>query len=158
MISNYVTYYSNYCCYQGDNYFEIDVDVGSSSVARWVPVSMQYTLYYYRILYRYNYTSVTTDVYYFEQTALFTVTYCITVSYSFSYLICFYYCNWCCVRNVVGLAIGYSKAIVVDMGFCLQVCQSSCYSCSNHAIIVFIDVDIYWLCFLCCVYYCDTVG
>jgi hypothetical protein len=42
---------------QGDNYFEIDVDVGSSSVA----------------------------------------------------------------RNVVGLAIGYSKAIVVDMGFCLQV-------------------------------------
>jgi hypothetical protein len=24
-------------------------------------------------------------------------------------------------RNVVGLAIGYSKAIVVDMGFCLQV-------------------------------------
>ena len=23
-------------------------------------------------------------------------------------------------RNVVGLAIGYSKAIVVDMGFCLQ--------------------------------------
>ncbi len=42
---------------QGDNYFEIDVDVGSSSVA----------------------------------------------------------------RNVCGLAIGYSKAIVVDMGFCLQV-------------------------------------
>lgn len=26
-----------------------------------------------------------------------------------------------CCRNVVGLAIGYSKAIVVDMGFCLQV-------------------------------------
>ncbi len=24
-------------------------------------------------------------------------------------------------RNVCGLAIGYSKAIVVDMGFCLQV-------------------------------------
>jgi hypothetical protein len=23
-------------------------------------------------------------------------------------------------RNIVGLAIGYSKAIVVDMGFCLQ--------------------------------------
>jgi len=42
--------------FKGDNYFEIDVDVGSSSVA----------------------------------------------------------------RNVVGLAIGYSKAIVVDMGFCLQ--------------------------------------
>lgn len=42
--------------YKGDNYFELDVDVGSSSVA----------------------------------------------------------------RNVVGLAIGYSKAIVVDMGFCLQ--------------------------------------
>jgi hypothetical protein len=43
--------------FKGDNYFEIDVDVGSSSVA----------------------------------------------------------------RNVCGLAIGYSKAIVVDMGFCLQV-------------------------------------
>lgn len=42
--------------YRGDNYFELDVDVGSSSVA----------------------------------------------------------------RNVVGLAMGYSKAIVVDMGFCLQ--------------------------------------
>jgi len=42
--------------YKGDNYFELDVDVGSSSVA----------------------------------------------------------------RNVVGLAIGYSKAIVVDLGFCLQ--------------------------------------
>lgn len=42
--------------YKGDNYFELDVDVGSSSVA----------------------------------------------------------------RNVVGLAMGYSKAIVVDMGFCLQ--------------------------------------
>eukprot|EP00596_Hydrurales_sp_CCMP1899_P010073 CAMPEP_0119044170 /NCGR_PEP_ID=MMETSP1177-20130426/29212_1 /TAXON_ID=2985 /ORGANISM="Ochromonas sp, Strain CCMP1899" /LENGTH=580 /DNA_ID=CAMNT_0007013793 /DNA_START=607 /DNA_END=2349 /DNA_ORIENTATION=+ len=42
--------------YKGENYFELDVDVGSSSVA----------------------------------------------------------------RNVVGLAIGYSKAIVVDMGFCLQ--------------------------------------
>jgi hypothetical protein len=25
------------------------------------------------------------------------------------------------LRNIVGLAIGYSKAIVVDMGFCLQV-------------------------------------
>lgn len=50
--------YPFYCPpWQGDNYFEIDVDVGSSSVA----------------------------------------------------------------RNVVGLAIGYSKAIVVDMGFCLQV-------------------------------------
>jgi nitrate reductase NapE component len=43
--------------FKGENYFELDVDVGSSSVA----------------------------------------------------------------RNVVGLAIGYSKAIVVDMGFCLQV-------------------------------------
>jgi hypothetical protein len=42
--------------YKGDNYFELDVDVGSSSVA----------------------------------------------------------------RNVVGLAMGYSKAIIVDMGFCLQ--------------------------------------
>mmetsp|Transcript_20104 Transcript_20104/g.19407 ORF Transcript_20104/g.19407 Transcript_20104/m.19407 type:complete len:727 (+) Transcript_20104:190-2370(+) len=42
--------------FKGENYFELDVDVGSSSVA----------------------------------------------------------------RNVVGLAIGYSKAIVVDMGFCLQ--------------------------------------
>ena len=42
--------------YKGDNYFELDVDVGSSSVA----------------------------------------------------------------RNIVGLAMGYSKAIVVDMGFCLQ--------------------------------------
>jgi hypothetical protein len=42
--------------FKGDNYFELDVDVGSSSVA----------------------------------------------------------------RNIVGLAIGYSKAIVVDMGFCLQ--------------------------------------
>jgi len=42
--------------FKGDNYFELDVDVGSSSVA----------------------------------------------------------------RNVVGLAIGYSKTIVVDMGFCLQ--------------------------------------
>lgn len=42
--------------YKGDNYFELDVDVGSSSVA----------------------------------------------------------------RNVTGLAMGYSKAIVVDMGFCLQ--------------------------------------
>lgn len=42
--------------FKGDNYFELDVDVGSSSVA----------------------------------------------------------------RNVVGLAMGYSKAIVVDMGFCLQ--------------------------------------
>jgi hypothetical protein len=34
-------------------------------------------------------------------------------------------------RNVVGLAIGYSKAIVVDMGICLQVrvlCFLSCYS------------------------------
>ena len=47
---------------QGDNYFEIDVDVGSSSVA----------------------------------------------------------------RNVCGLAIGYSKAIVVDMGFCLQVTFRVC--------------------------------
>lgn len=42
--------------FKGDNYFELDVDVGSSSVA----------------------------------------------------------------RNIVGLAMGYSKAIVVDMGFCLQ--------------------------------------
>ena len=42
--------------FRGDNYFEVDIDVGSSSVA----------------------------------------------------------------RNVVGLAIGYSKAIVVDIGFCLQ--------------------------------------
>ena len=42
--------------YKDDHYFEVDVDVGSSSVA----------------------------------------------------------------RNVVGLAIGYSKAIVVDMGICLQ--------------------------------------
>jgi hypothetical protein len=42
---------------QGDNYFELDVDVGSSSVA----------------------------------------------------------------RHTVGIALGYSKAIVVDMGFCLQV-------------------------------------
>lgn len=42
--------------YKGDNYFEVDIDVGSSSVA----------------------------------------------------------------RNITGLAIGYSKAIVVDMGICLQ--------------------------------------
>jgi hypothetical protein len=26
-----------------------------------------------------------------------------------------------CLRNVVGLAIGYSKVIVLDMGLCLQV-------------------------------------
>ncbi len=52
--------------WQGDNYFELDVDVGSSSVA----------------------------------------------------------------RNVVGLAIGYSKAIVVDIGFCLQVCIFACHFCS----------------------------
>jgi hypothetical protein len=43
--------------HKGENYFELDVDVGSSSIA----------------------------------------------------------------RNVVGLAIGYSKSIVVDMGLCLQV-------------------------------------
>lgn len=43
--------------YKGENYFELDVDAGSSSVA----------------------------------------------------------------RNIIGLAIGYAKSIVVDMGFCLQV-------------------------------------
>lgn len=66
---------------QGDNYFEIDVDVGSSSVA----------------------------------------------------------------RNVCGLAIGYSKAIVVDMGFCLQVRTSACHdrcgvcnrcACCEYAFII----------------------
>ena len=50
-VSLFLQYY-----FKGDNYFEVDIDVGSSSVA----------------------------------------------------------------KNVVGLAIGYSKAIVVDIGFCLQ--------------------------------------
>lgn len=53
------TYY-----HKGDNYFEVDVDVGSSSIA----------------------------------------------------------------RNVVGLAIGYSKVIVIDMAMCLQVRLQQCMS------------------------------
>ncbi len=69
--------------YKGDNYFELDVDVGSSSVAR----------------------SVNTKSFHI-------------VLFLLSNIICL-------CRNVVGLAIGYSKAIVVDMGFCLQVMWSS---------------------------------
>ena len=35
-------------------------------------------------------------------------------------------------RNIVGLAIGYSKAIVVDMGFCLQVRNKDYYYDDNN--------------------------